>query len=206
MSEVPHSRQTPDRYGCPNDLLATIDDFDLYFLVSAVAAADGHQKFVERAAEEFYDALKKEEHNRRRRKGARDGGYSHRAAYPSWEEICENPTHRHVFRKKYRMTFSQFVLLCQKIEGAVGEKEFLPDRLNFRKKFVSGEIRVAVGLRMLCGGSYIDYVGRSYGFHSISSVYVCFDKFIDWVNKTFDFPLVDLIKNVQKGNEEAIKK
>ncbi len=77
------------------------------------------------------------------------------------------------------MSEAQFAFLCSKINAVVGPSEFRPDELNEGKKFLSGEVRVAVALRMLCGGSYMDYVGRIYGLRSVYSVYLCFDKLIE---------------------------
>ena len=104
------------------------------------------------------------------------------------------------------MSEAQFAFLCSKINAVVGPSEFRPDELNKGKKFLSGEVRVAVALRMLCGGSYMDYVGRIYGLRSVYSVYLCLDKLIEWVNKTFEFALVTLLKEFEKVTVEATKK
>ena len=104
------------------------------------------------------------------------------------------------------MSESQFALLCAKINDVVGPGEFRPAQQNEGKKLISGEVRVAVGLRMLCGGSYMDYVGRIYGLRSVYSVYLCLEKLIEWLNKTFEFPLVTLLKEFEKGTVEATKK
>ena len=188
------------------DVLSSMDDFDFNLLLAAVAAKTQHDE-MKGAYDELLDALKREEHNRRRRKEARDtgGGYNKRPAFPTWAEIRDETTPA-IFRKKYRMTKSQFSSLCSKINTAVGEKEFRPDATNKSESYLSGETRVAIGLRILCGGSYIDYVGRAYGVRSVQTVYNCFDKLVTWLEMTFEFPLINLLQQLKEGNEEALKK
>lgn len=187
--------------------LSSMDDFDFTLLLAAVASAKTQHDEMECAYNELLEALKREEHNRRRRKEARDtgDGYNKRPAFPSWAEIRDETTPV-IFRKKYRMTKTQFSLLCSKINTAVGEKEFRPDATNKSNSFLSGEMRVGIGLRMLCGGSYIDYVGRAYGVRSVRTVYNCFDKLITWLQMTFEFPLINLLQQLRAGNEDALKK
>lgn len=187
--------------------LSSMDDFDFSLLLAAMVAGNTHMQQMECAYEQLLEAVKSEEHNRRRRKASREAGdgYKERSSFPSWAEICDETTPA-IFRKKYRMTKSQFNTLCSKINTTVGEKEFRPDATNKSKSFLSGEMRVAIGLRMLCGGSYIDYVGRAYGVRSVQTVYNCFDKLIEWIGKTFDFPLIRLLQQMRLGNEEAVKK
>ena len=188
------------------DVLSSMDDFDFNLLLAAVAAKTQHDE-MKGAYDELLDALKREEHNRRRRKEARDtgGGYNKRPAFPTWAEIRDETTPA-IFRKKYWMTKSQFSSLCSKINTAVGEKEFRPDATNKSESYLSGETRVAIGLRILCGGSYIDYVGRAYGVRSVQTVYNCFDKLVTWLEMTFEFPLINLLQQLKEGNEEALKK
>ncbi|MCP4504244.1 MAG: hypothetical protein GY822_30350, partial [Deltaproteobacteria bacterium] len=188
--------------------IPSFDDADLVLLLAAVTAVEGRHSAIANANKDLLDAFKREEHNRRRRKGtpACEGAYVHRDVFPSWGDICSDPSHKSLFRKKYRMSESQFALLCAKINDVVGPGEFRPAQQNEGKKLISGEVRVAVGLRMLCGGSYMDYVGRIYGLRSVYSVYLCLEKLIEWLNKTFEFPLVTLLKEFEKGTVEATKK
>lgn len=61
------------------------------------------------------------------------------------------------------MSKSRFELLCNKIQSKVGEKEFRTKN----GQGLCGHIRVAIGLRILCGGSYLDLLGRAYGVDSL---------------------------------------
>ncbi|KAL7451526.1 hypothetical protein ACHAWC_003355 [Mediolabrus comicus] len=189
------------------ETLSSMDDFDFSLLIAAVAAAKTQHEEMESAFKELVEAVEREEHNRRRRKEAHGtgDGYNKRPTFPSWAEIRDETTAA-IFRKKYRMTKPQFTQLCSKINTAVGDKDFRPDATNKSDSYLSGEMRVAIGLRMLCGGSYIDYVGRAYGVNSVRTVYNCFDKLIDWLEATFEFPLIHLLQQLKAGNEEAVKK
>ena len=107
------------------------------------------------------------------------------------------------FRRMFRMSDLVFRDLCSTISNVIGEDMFRSE--NFLKKreerykttskllsnglsrFVSGEFKVAISIRILAGGSYLDLcplfdVRPSY-------IYVIFDEFLGWVLKTFEFPL-----------------
>lgn len=198
---------TPTAAAAAADELSSMDDFDLSLLLAAVIAGNTQVHLMKSAHEQLLEAIKREQHNRRRRKTAREDGdaYNQRPSFPSWAEISAE-TSASIFRKKYRMTKTQFDSLCSKIIAAVGEKEFRPDASNNSSSFLSGEMRVAIGLRILFGGSYIDYVGRAYGVRSVKTVYNCFDKVIEWINKAFTFPLISLLQQMRLGNKEAIAK
>jgi hypothetical protein len=93
----------------------------------------------------------------------------------SWEEFQSNLTERQ-FRRYFRMSKECFELLCNKIKNNIGEKafkseDFLWQHLNryADNKFyfqdaheqstggiISGEIKLALTLRLLAGGSYLD--------------------------------------------------
>ena len=93
-----------------------------------------------------------------------------------------------------RNTFSN---LCNALSTAVGEHTFRSESgilcshnsasLTSRGGLIPGEIKVALSLRLLAGGSYLDLMPL---FDvSVSRIYVIFDEFLDWVLKTLDFPL-----------------
>ena len=96
-----------------------------------------------------------------------------------------------------------FSNLCSLISAAVGHDTFRPENslvLNrnsaslFRRGgHVPGEIKVAISIRILAGGSYLDLVPL---FDvCVSRIYVIFDKVLDsWVLKTFQFPLVQYLQ------------
>jgi DDE superfamily endonuclease len=57
---------------------------------------------------------------------------------------------------------------------------------------IPGEIKVAISIRMLAGGSYLDLVPL---FEvSTSHLYNIFHTFLEWILKTFQFPLVPLLR------------
>lgn len=105
------------------------------------------------------------------------------------------------FRRTFRMTRECFQQLCFKIERAIGEKEFrsedyLQDPSNYRDfrlykshmirfgGYISGEIKLAITLRLLAGASYLDLelifkvpnhtIYRI--FHHVLKQWICNDK------------------------------
>ena len=126
----------------------------------------------------------------------------------SWESFQANLTDRQ-FRRYFRMSRDCFKHLCNRIEDNVGERvfkseEFLKDFRYSRdakdKKsinmmnahegstggFVSGEVKLALTLRLLAGGSYLDLallyeVGPSYAyeiFHDVVKNWLLDDRLV----------------------------
>eukprot|EP00804_Cyclotella_cryptica_P005025 CCRYP_020357-RA/>CCRYP_020357-RA protein AED:0.12 eAED:0.12 QI:0/0/0/1/1/1/2/0/362 len=95
--------------------------------------------------------------------------------------------------------------LSSKICSAVGEKEFRLENKCPPNK-VCGQVRLAIGLWLLFGGSYLDLVGRSYGLKSMSSINTYFESTINWINKTFDFESVGLLQRFKNGDLAALAK
>ena len=189
--------------------LANADDFDFSLILAATAVLTDELAAMQTSCDMIDRLLRKEEANRRYRekqKAKRDADDMdvEPSKYPSWESIRDRLSNKH-FRKKYRMTKAQFELLCKRIAEAVGEKEFRPQGSKYTYG-MCGEMRVAIGLRMLCGGSYLDLIGRAYEIDSPQSVYSYFEKLIDWLQETFEFPLVKLLKGLEEGDAEAIAK
>jgi DDE superfamily endonuclease len=93
----------------------------------------------------------------------------------------------------FRMTEPSFTGLCEKIMMRIGKVLFQPEDPNAVEADrtvppICGEVKVAVCLRMLAGGSYLDLVPL---FDvSKSHLYKFFHDFIDWILLTFEFPLV----------------
>ncbi len=86
------------------------------------------------------------------------------------------------------MNYHCFDDLCRKISAKIGPDAFRAESSDRRKGTVSGEIKVALSLRMLAGGSYLDLVPL---FNvSVSGLYLIFGEFLDWVLAPFEFPLV----------------
>jgi DDE superfamily endonuclease len=59
---------------------------------------------------------------------------------------------------------------------------------------ISGEIKLALSIRMLAGASYLDLM-LLYGVKS-SSLYRCFHECIGWINESFTFPLSKWLKSL----------
>mmetsp|Transcript_121117 Transcript_121117/g.347969 ORF Transcript_121117/g.347969 Transcript_121117/m.347969 type:complete len:383 (-) Transcript_121117:127-1275(-) len=108
------------------------------------------------------------------------------------------------------MSRTAFSDLCTILSAAVGENTFRPEQafsstsnaasLQTRGGLVSGEVKVAISLRILAGGSYLDL---SPLFHvSASHIYLIFDQFLHWVLKAFEFPLK---RYILEANWEALR-
>ena len=100
----------------------------------------------------------------------------------SWVSFESNLTDRQ-FRRYFRMPRECFDLLCEKIEANVGESEFKSEQyLSLLRRgyegnvrnimrahetttggFISGEVKLALTLRLLAGGSYqTDLISQSF--------------------------------------------
>jgi hypothetical protein len=112
----------------------------------------------------------------------------------------------------FRMPRDSFDRLCELIEAAVGRDTFkselciservLPrtnDATSALGGFLSGQFKIAVMLRILAGASYLDLL-QQYNI-STASVYSFFHEGVQWVIKTFEFPLV---KWLREENWEAL--
>ena len=131
----------------------------------------------------------------------------------SWEEFSASLTERQ-FRRYFRMSRECFDLLCTKIESNVGEGVFKSERYlreledthappnskaDMRMRnlvrghmvttggIISGEVRLAITLRMLAGGSYLD-LGIIFGtgsthpyaiFRQVVMNWICDDRLVD---------------------------
>ena len=91
---------------------------------------------------------------------------------------------------------------------SVGRETFVPEAHINRTarddgsfpRLISGEVKVAVCIRMLAGGSYLDLVPL---FNvSTCHLYRIFDTFLDWILATMEFPLVQWLRT---RNWKAIK-
>ena len=187
-------------------LLVDADDFDLGLAMVLIAAAQEESTKLAHLHEELLSVARREEQNRRAylKKKARVADTADEScSFPSWSELLGGITDR-VFRRKYRMSKGQFELLCQRIREKVGDENFRPG--ENQANCMCGEIRLAIGLRLLAGGSYLDLIGRAYGVESPQSVYNYFHKVVEWINKTFDFPLVGLLKGLRRKDKRAIQR
>ena len=125
-------------------------------------------------------------------------------------------SHKH-FRRMFRMPLDCFHLLCEKIEYGVGEEEFLSEEyikkeLQCKKNkkgkmfrahmkttggYLSGETKVAITLRLLGGGSFLDIAtifDVSYSttydvFHYVTENWFCNDWVAEYsLEKNLDDP------------------
>jgi DDE superfamily endonuclease len=115
----------------------------------------------------------------------------------TWQLFSDNIADNH-FRRMFRMTRPMFAKLCTMIKDGVGQRVFKPEEEVIKKKYngknppIAGEIKVALSLRMLAGGSYLDIVVL-FGIKT-THIYNIFHQFISWVLKTFRFPLVPWLR------------
>ena len=111
------------------------------------------------------------------------------------------------FRRMFRITRECFKVLCTKIASAVGEDEFKSEEYLHMVKsegtdsikgrmyiaherqsgsFICGEIKLAISIRLMAGGSYLDLAalyacGHTYVyeiFHQVNKDWICNDDVI----------------------------
>lgn len=125
---------------------------------------------------------------------------------PTFEMFKSTISSSH-FKRMFRMSHELFDKLCTMICNKVGVREFRPEYyLAARRKQiygnaepreqakppVSGEIKVAISIRLLAGGSYLDLMPL---FRVASSeLYDIFETFLDWILRTLEFPLLKYLK------------
>ena len=137
-----------------------------------------------------------------------------------WVNYCGNMRNVH-FRRRFRMTKECFNDLCMTIKKHVGEIEFksesylenetlrnskMSNVIKAMKKssggFVCGEVKLAITLRILAGGSYLDV---SDIFHIVpTSCFPMFHKTVkEWI---CDNPIHDIDIRNYLNNEELLKR
>jgi hypothetical protein len=121
------------------------------------------------------------------------------------------------FRRYFRMPRVAFATFCATIIDAVGADVFKPEssfdpveQEGDRRRHggaidtcggpMSGEVRVAIFLRLLAGASYLDLMVIFQVTHD--PVYRSFRMVSEWVNTSFHFPLVAALEN---GNLDYFK-
>jgi len=125
---------------------------------------------------------------------------------PTWNSFMRRVSPVH-FRRMFRMPVATFEKLCDDACNRMTEEIFRPEAfllhggmsdqptsrpLQHQGGYVPGEVKAAVSLRLLAGGSYLDLVPL---FDVVKSqVYEAFDSFLDWINKTYDFPLTHWLR------------
>lgn len=121
-----------------------------------------------------------------------------------WCSFRDRITDGH-FKRMFRMSVACFNAFCTVLSANIGEdvfrsESYLDDQASERSTpLMPGEIKVALSLRMLAGGSYLDLVPLF--AVSTTGLYKIFKAFTQWVLASFDFPLVTWIRT---GNWDAL--
>lgn len=107
------------------------------------------------------------------------------------------------FRRMFRMSLTVFEGLCTKLSLFLGNDKFKPEEYlhglsggrerKGKYPIISGEIKVAVSIRLLAGGSYLDLVPL-FGISS-GHLYAIFSQFLDWIKGMLSFPLPKLLND-----------
>ena len=155
----------------PFDLLDDNDDdssdLDFFFLCHLAKEAEEKEHSSKRQRRRCKRQLQSSERRQRRHK------WHHERI--SWQSHVKKLNHEIAFEKTYRMSHRAFKKLTSMLEIQIAG--------NYSKCGTSEpiipEIVVAIGLRWLAGGSYIN-IRHVYGC-SIASLYRCRDLFIDAV-------------------------
>ncbi|KAL7527215.1 hypothetical protein ACHAXR_002967 [Thalassiosira sp. AJA248-18] len=162
------------------------DDFDLLLTTAALDLAQTELAHLKQLNKELLKVVGKEEYNRRYREKKKTMGQD----TDDCPEDCPDESEPRLCHGESYGTMSKEefgTLFCIKIKASLGDKEFL-FQSDSTAQGISGETRVAVGLRILFGGSYLDAIGRAYDIKSIQTVYNCFHTTIEWIDNAFRFP------------------
>lgn len=170
--------------------------------ITIIAAAAHNQRLQTNVFLQYFRIQK-----RRRRKTKFFPRYrSPRPIRKTWDEFSETIDNT-MFRRMFRMSKDSFKRLCETVRNVVGEDTFhsesfleagtylpnLRNANNYNGGFISGELKMAITIRMLAGASYLDLM---FGFTiSRATLYREFDIVIGWINESFKFHLPSFIKN-----------
>ena len=131
-----------------------------------------------------------------------DYHYGKRKVRISFLELIDSLSNK-VFRRMFRCHKSSFRKLVRIIKSNTDPVEFKSEQWlinhNEHNNAISGEVKIACTIRMLAGASYLDLL-LSYKI-SQCMLYDIFHQTIDWINKSFNFPLLRYIK---EENTEAL--
>ena len=186
----------------PSSLVDQLDELDLYILLLLLQILEGNLIVLRASLVAAMDLIRKEDLNAKRAKP----NVARRRQ--SFEEISRVLLPLH-FRRMFRMNRCSFDKLCECVMFKVGEGVFKSQEwldgsheeaatrtqsaTNALGGTLSGELKVAVMLRIMAGASYLDLL-LIYGI-STSSVYSTFHEAASWIVMTFQFPLVNWIVN-----------
>ena len=140
----------------------------------------------------------------------------------SWMQYMERMKHK-LFRKRFRMSKDCFNKLCRKIIRGVGESEFksesfLAEQCNRNSKirnimiahkgtsggFICGELKLAIALRILAGGSYLD-VSEIFNIDADSCYPILHKVTNEWIvlNDEFEINIEDYLDDKDAMNRTA---
>ena len=181
-----------------------LGDLDLALILVALLSFQQQLHLLDYEISTVASQLKREEYKRvwKRHSRSQDKANTQGKSNQLWHDIFDR-TADPIFRRKFRLSKTSFIALCKRINEVVGPKEFRPANSANQSKFTCGEIRVAVGLRILAGGSYLDLFQSSYGVDSSKTVYAYFHTLIKWINKSFSFPLVAELRKFEDSNKST---
>ena len=182
------------------------DDFDFCLLLALLSAAQIELQNLDLLSHELKRHIKREEIKRKsyykRKNKDTSNNDDDDSRFPSWK-IMYDTTSNKIFRKKFRMSKELFTKLCTEIRSVVGDQEFRPEAAGLTN-YLCGEVRLAIAIRLLAGASYLEFVGAgsSYNIQCWNTVYRVFHKAMEWINRTFEFPLMSILKKLESGNDE----
>jgi hypothetical protein len=191
-----------------------LTDDDLLLLAKFIYLLQ--EEMVEEEAVMVESLLQREDNRRQRKKRIRKV-----IKRRGFKDIIHADFSDKQFRRMFRMSLESFDKLCVKICDTVGEKEFKPestlisqnnpsstttaigeDPTTKRKGLgaidssggpLSGEVRVAIFLRILSGASYLDLMVIFEVTHD--PIFRSFKLVCNWIRGTFKFPLVNALRN-----------
>lgn len=185
---------------------AVMDALDMAFLLILLQIAQVQLSALQARLFHCLDEIKKEERRASRSKPTCRA----RSSWAEWSSAVSDT----IFRRMFRMPRDSFNKLCELIEDKIGKDVFkseswLAERVMPRTNdatdslggFVSGQFKIAVMLRILAGASYLDLL-QQYCI-STASVYSFFHEGIKWIIATFEFPLVEWLR---EENWEALNR
>jgi hypothetical protein len=181
------------------------------YLIVAVAVAVE----MERINHEYHEFIQTLIRKHRRKNKFFPRYHAPRLTRKTWDEYSKSINNM-TFCQMFRMSKESFQRLCDKICNHIGEEIFRPQSFlqsgtylprlmaanDYHGGFISGELKVAIAIRMLGGGSYLDLM---FGFSiSRSTLYREFDNVISWINECFEFELPGFLHNKDAKSLKSI--
>ena len=138
----------------------------------------------------------------------------------SWVDFMET-TSQKMFRRYFRLSKQDFNILCDKIINEVGEEKFKSEaNINLKLRSsspniytaqekahggpLSGEVKLAITLRWLAGGNYLD-LALIFHVHPNWVTTICFQVLESWICNNSILPILNesYFKDITKMRETA---